>query len=215
MATGEIVWAVLALAIGLLLGSVLPADLLARRRGVDIRSVGDGNPGTVNAVRGLGWAAGLVTAAYDLSVGVLAIWIARLLGTTEGIAYAAGIMSIVGHRLPVFSGLRGGGQGMAASAGMLLYGVGVALSRGWLSAANVGALVAILLVTFVVTRSDAAAAVAMLPVLLVIVMLARPDWPFFAFLTTVAAWIWVVQIAAARRWLAARPVRRMRGRTQG
>ena len=204
MAPGEILRALLALAIGLLLGSVLPADLLARASGVDIRKVGDGNPGTVNAIRGLGWAPGLLTAAYDLSVGVAAIEIAYLLGLSSGVAYAAGIASVAGHRFPVFRGLRGGGQGMAASAGLLLYGIAIALSRGWLSVAYVAALVAILLATFAVTRSDRAGAIVMLPVLVLMLGLAQPDWRFLAFMAAVAGHIWIVQVAVARHWLGMR-----------
>ena len=87
--------AAVAIAAGLLLGSVLPAELLARRRGVDIRARGDGNPGTVNAVRVLGWVPGLITFAYDASIGVFAIQLAGLLGVSAGAAYAAGIATIV------------------------------------------------------------------------------------------------------------------------
>jgi glycerol-3-phosphate acyltransferase PlsY len=208
VATGEILRAILALTIGLLLGSVLPADLLARRFGTDIRSTGDGNPGTVNALRVLGWGPGLITAAYDLSVGVVAIQAARLLGLPDGMAYLAGLMSIVGHRFPVFRGFRGGGQGMAAAAGMLVYGIAVALSRGWLSAVDIGVLFAILMIAFAVTRSDSAAAIVMLPFLVVRLFLASPDWQFFAFVAVVAAQIWTVQLSPARRWLASRAATR-------
>lgn len=198
MATDELLRAALALAIGFLLGSVLPADLLARARGIDIRSVGDGNPGTVNAFRGLGLAFGLVTAAYDLSVGVVAVWFAHLLGVSEGVMYLAGVVAVVGHRFPVFRGFRNGGQGMAASAGLLVYGIAVAVSRGLLSAADIGALIAILLVTFALTRSDRVAAVVMLPVLVGRVILARPNLQLLAFIVVVAANIWIVQVAALR-----------------
>jgi acyl phosphate:glycerol-3-phosphate acyltransferase len=216
MATGQLLLrAALALATGLVLGSVLPADLLARRRGVDIRATGDGNPGTVNAVRALGWVPGLITAAYDLSVGVVAIQIAYLLGLPEGVAYVAGTASVVGHRFPVFRGFRGGGQGMAASAGLLLYGVAVAMSRGWLSMIDVGVLVAILLVTFALTRSDSAAAVVMLPLLVVRVVVAQTDWQLVALLAATAGYIWVVQIAPARRWFDARTTGPAHGRSRG
>ena len=203
---GETLRALLALGIGMLLGSFLPADVLARRRGIDIRSSGDGNPGTVNAIRVLGWAPGLLTAVYDLSVGVLVIRIALLLGVSDGPAYLAGLMTVVGHRFPVTRGFRGGGQGMAASAGLLLYGIGTAVAHGWLSALDIGALVTVLLVTFALTRSDIAMAIAMLPVLVVRLMLARTDWPFLAFMCAVATYIWIVQAFAARRWFASRAV---------
>lgn len=206
MALDEFVRSALAVVIGLLLGSVLPADLLARRRGVDIRSQGDGNPGTINAVRVLGWLPGLLTAVYDLSVGVLAIEIAGLLGVPTGIGYLAGIATIVGHRFPVFQGFRGGGQAMAASAGLLLYGLALALSYGWLTAADVAIFLAILLVTFAVTRSDSAAAVVMLPFLVVRLAQTSSDWQFVAFMWVVAAHIWTVQLPVARRWLASSAV---------
>jgi acyl phosphate:glycerol-3-phosphate acyltransferase len=214
IATDETLRAVLALVIGLLLGSVLPADLLARRRGIDIRSIGDGNPGTVNAVRALGWAPGLITAAYDVSAGVVAIQIAYLLRLSEGSAYLAGIMSIVGHRFPAFRGFRGGGQGMAASAGMLVYGVGVALSRGWLTATDVAGLIAIVLVTFALTHVGSTAALVMLPVLVVRLVFAHTDWQFFTFVTAVAAHIWIAQLAVTRRWLPLKAVRPARGQTR-
>lgn len=190
---------VLALAIGVVLGSVLPADLLARWRHVDIRSSGDGNPGTVNAFRVLGWVPGLITGAYDTTVGILAIQIAQLLGVSEGLAYLAGLMAVVGHRFPVFRGLRGGGQGMGASAGLVVYGVGIAVSRGWLSAIDLVGLVALLLMALVITRSDKIAAIVMLPALAILLAIARPDWQFLAFMVATTAHIWIVQVAAVRR----------------
>lgn len=200
MTIADVLRAVLALVIGFALGSVLPASLLARWRGVDIRKVGDGNPGTINAIKGLGWGFGLLTAVYDISVGVVAILIAQLLGVSTGVAYLAGIMTIVGHVFPVFRGFRRGGQGMAASAGLLLYGVAVAFAHGWLSLAEIGLLVAILAVTFAITRSDKMMAIVMLPVLIAEVLIARPGWEFSAFMTTVVGYMWIVQVALVRNW---------------
>lgn len=201
--------AALALLIGFALGSVLPADLLARRRSVDIRSVGDGNPGTWNAFKGLGWGAGLITAVYDISVGVVAIQIARLLGVSQGLAYLAGIMTVVGHRFPLFRGFRGGGQGMGATAGMLVYGVAVALVNGWLSAVDVGVLVAIGAITFAVTRSEIMVAIVMLPVLVAEVFFARVDVAFPLFMTALAAHVWIVQVATIRHSHALRAMRQL------
>lgn len=213
MATGGTLGLLLGSVIGLLLGSVLPADLLARRRGIDIRCVGDGNPGTVNAIRELGWSPGLMTGAYDVIVGVAAIRIALFLGMSEGAAYLAGIMTVVGHRFPVFTGFRGGGQGMAASAGLLAYGIGVALSSGWLSAAGLGVLVAILVVTFAVTRSDEAASLVMLPVLVALLLAAHTEWRFLAFMGVVSAYIWIVQAATIWHHTRSFAIRPMRGQS--
>lgn len=190
--------ALLALAIGYVLGSVLPAEWFARRRGVDLKSVGDGNPGTWNAFRAFGRGPGLVTLVYDVSVGIVAIQVARLLGTSEGIAYLAGIMSVVGHRFPVFKRFRAGGQGMAASAGLVVYGVAEALGQGWLSPADIGVVIVLGAATYVLTRSPAMAAVVLLPVLVIDVILGRPSWEFAAFMLACAGYIWIVQLAAWR-----------------
>ncbi len=194
-----IVLTFLACAAGVLLGSILPADLLARRRGIDIRAVGDGNPGTVNAIKGLGWGAGLLTGAYDASVGVLALSFARVLGLPDGSAYLAGVAAVAGHRFPVFRRFKGGGQGMAASAGLLLFGVATALSRGVLSAVEVALLVAVGLVTLGLTRSDVWVAVVLLPVLLGMILIGDPGWTYAAFMAVVAANIWIVQVGRARQ----------------
>lgn len=202
---GDLLRAAVALAAGFLLGSVLPAELIARARGVDIRTVGDGNPGTINAFKGLGWGFGLVTAVYDVSVGVVAILFAKWLGLGDGVAYLAGLMAVVGHVFPLYRGFRGGGQGMGASAGLLVYGVGVALARGWLSWAEVGLLVVVLAATFAITRNDKLMAVVMLPVLLAEVYLARPEWQYAAFMTAVAGYIWAVQVVVMRSTRRTRP----------
>jgi glycerol-3-phosphate acyltransferase PlsY len=197
----EVLRAALALVIGYLLGSVLPAEVLARRRGVDIRTVGDGNPGTVNAFRGLGSGAGTMTLVYDALVGVVAIQIAHAIGTSTGVAYLAGIMTVVGHRFPALRRFRPGGQGMAASAGLLLYGVAVAVSNGWLSAVDLVVIAAIAGVALLLTRSATTVGLVILPVLVFELLLSYADWEFVAFLTAVAAHIWINEVLVTRRWI--------------
>ena len=203
---------VLALAIGYLLGSVLPAELLARRRGIDIKAVGTGNPGTTNALAELGLVPGLVTAAYDMSVGIVAIQVALLIGVPTAWAYLAGIMSIVGHRFPMFFGFHGG-QGMAASAGMLIYGMGIALLRDWLSVADFAVLLAIAGLAFALTRSGSVVGVIALPLLMAQLLLAGPDREFLVFMAALAANIWAVQLVISRREHLFRVVRRAHGST--
>ena len=92
---------------GYLLGSVPVALLVARRHGVDLYAVGDGNPGAWNALEHLGgrraWPAfigdalkGMLAAAAGLALG--GVWV----------GYAAVAAAMVGHALPLFSRLRGG-----------------------------------------------------------------------------------------------------------
>jgi glycerol-3-phosphate acyltransferase PlsY len=187
-----------ALCVGYLLGSVLPADLLARMRGVDIRAVGTRNPGTTNALQQLGTAPGLVTMAYDGSVGLVSMYVASLLGLSLGWTYLAGVAAIVGHIFPLFSRFRGG-QGMAAATGILLYEIGVALSRGSLSIPGIALLALVGLVVFGLTRSATLVGVVTAPLLVAQVLLGPADWPFAAFMAALAGFIWAVQVGIARQ----------------
>jgi acyl phosphate:glycerol-3-phosphate acyltransferase len=98
--------------IGYTLGSVPVALLVARRHGVDLRSVGDGNPGAWNALEHLG-----ARRAWPAFIGdALKALLAGLAGLALGgwwAAYAAVGGAMVGHALPAFAGLRGGKAVMA------------------------------------------------------------------------------------------------------
>jgi glycerol-3-phosphate acyltransferase PlsY len=52
--------------IAYLLGSVIGSLVICRMRGVDIRSVGSGNPGATNALRTQGKAVGLTVLVIDM-----------------------------------------------------------------------------------------------------------------------------------------------------
>lgn len=186
-----------ALMVGYLLGSVLPADLFARARGVDIRAIGTRNPGSTNALQQLGPVLGLLTAAYDMSVGLVAMFVASRLGLEIGWVYLAGLASIVGHVYPVFFGFRGG-QGMAAATGMLLYGMAVALGRGWVTAPGLTLLAVVGAAVFVLTRSASVVGVFAVPVLALELLIARPQWRYAAFMVALMALIWATQLGLAR-----------------
>ena len=59
------IW-VLAAVVGYLIGSINPASIIARVRGVDYRSVGSGNPGATNIGRALGKRTGILVGALTL-----------------------------------------------------------------------------------------------------------------------------------------------------
>ena len=148
----------LACAVGYLVGTVSPAVLLARRRGVDLRAVGSGNPGASNAGRALGRRTGVVVAVLDVAKGAVP---AAAFGAVDHRAgLAAGLAAVLGHVSSPF--LRGrGGRGVATAAGAILgshplwalvvlvvWGVVLAGSR-WIALASVSAALAVLLVAVV------------------------------------------------------------------
>jgi acyl phosphate:glycerol-3-phosphate acyltransferase len=115
--------------IAYLLGSVIGSLVIGRIRGVDIRSMGSGNPGATNALRTQGMKVGLTVLAIDMFKGwfatsVLAAWPLSL-GQPADAALAiwsapvCGIAVILGHLYPVWFGFRGG-KGVATLVGALL-----------------------------------------------------------------------------------------------
>jgi glycerol-3-phosphate acyltransferase PlsY len=187
----------IALVAAYLLGSVLPADLFARARGIDIRTVGTRNPGATNALRELGLVPELVTGAYDISVGVASMYLAWRLGIATEWVYTAGFAAFVGHLYPVFFRFRGG-QGMAAATGMLVWGMGRAMMQGLLTPAEIAGLLAVAGVVFVLTRSASVVGTVAVPVLIAELLLARPEWEFAVFMSVLGAIIWTTQFGLAR-----------------
>ncbi|MBC7105620.1 MAG: glycerol-3-phosphate acyltransferase, partial [Firmicutes bacterium] len=111
-----------------LIGAVPFGYLVARYvHGIDIRGHGSGNIGATNVWRVLGPVSGAAVLVADVGKGVLAVYLARLLGGTATVL-AAGIAVLVGHSWSVFLGWRGG-KIIATSLGVLLsVAPGVALA---------------------------------------------------------------------------------------
>jgi glycerol-3-phosphate acyltransferase PlsY len=107
---------IIALVAAYLLGSVPFGVIISRFvTGVDVRSVGSGSTGATNVMRASGTKAGVAALLLDGGKGAGAVVIAKLL--TDGQPYLvealAGILVIVGHNWPVFTGFKGG-KGVAA-----------------------------------------------------------------------------------------------------
>jgi acyl phosphate:glycerol-3-phosphate acyltransferase len=111
-------WLLFATAAGYMLGMVPSAEVAARvvtGGTVDLRSVGSGNPGGMNALRVLGPRAGVAVAVADTAKGVLACLAGRALAGDTG-AHAAGIAAVAGHCYPAVAKFQGG-MGVATSFG--------------------------------------------------------------------------------------------------
>lgn len=104
---------------GYLLGSVPFGLLLGWRRGVDIRERGSRNIGATNVLRVVGKAEAAATLVLDGLKGAAPVLAARVLGTGDPWAAAAGLSAVLGHCFPVFLRFRGG-KGVATALGALL-----------------------------------------------------------------------------------------------
>jgi acyl phosphate:glycerol-3-phosphate acyltransferase len=113
--------AVLLCAGAYLVGSIPTGLIVARARGVDLRSVGSGNIGATNVARALGRGFAIAVLFADALKGFAPVFIGRrFLPQLPAAAVAlAGLAAIVGHMFTVF--LRGrGGKGVATSLGVAL-----------------------------------------------------------------------------------------------
>ncbi|MFT6764565.1 MAG: glycerol-3-phosphate acyltransferase PlsY [Candidatus Aldehydirespiratoraceae bacterium] len=102
---------ILVILVGYLIGSIPIANLVASRRAsIDLREVGDGNPGFWNARETLGRMAAVPVLIGDVSKGLAAAGIGVLLAADGvwGIGYVAGGAAMVGHAFPVFAKFVGG-----------------------------------------------------------------------------------------------------------
>jgi len=92
---------------------------------IDIRKQGSGNAGTTNALRTLGWKAGLITLLGDAFKCVFAVLAVRVIfQNSHGdilplLSMYAGMGAVLGHNYPFYMKFKGG-KGIAATAGLLL-----------------------------------------------------------------------------------------------
>jgi glycerol-3-phosphate acyltransferase PlsY len=162
-----------------LLGSIPTGYLVARAKGIDIRSVGSGNIGATNAMRVLGKPAGIFVLLMDALKGFVACkilpplvfnWIAPHFPNTAGYFDApfniqpsdlemkftvlAGVFAVLGHNYTCWLKFKGG-KGIATTAGVFL-----ALAP-WALLIALGVFLLALLLTRYVSIGSMAAAVAL------------------------------------------------------
>ncbi len=121
------VYALPAITVAYLLGSIPFGLLIAKARGVNIRTTGSCNIGATNVMRSVGKGWGLLTLLLDGLKGALpTAGFPMLLASFSlvpdppaWIKVACGTAAILGHNFPVFLRFKGG-KGVATSAGVLV-----------------------------------------------------------------------------------------------
>jgi glycerol-3-phosphate acyltransferase PlsY len=113
------VWAMALVLAAIVIGSIPFGLLLARSRGIDLRTIGSGNIGASNVARALGRRWGVVVLLLDAAKGLAPVIAARLLGLSAWWQAVVGLAAVCGHNFSIF--LRGrGGKGVATSLGVAL-----------------------------------------------------------------------------------------------
>lgn len=109
----------LTIIISYLVGSISPAIILGRAKGIDIKKEGSGNAGTTNVLRVMGGKAAIITLTVDILKGFLPALIFGHIFTGGNYAALACLFAFLGHVFPVYYGFKGG-KGVAVAFGGLL-----------------------------------------------------------------------------------------------
>ena len=156
------IYSLICIVIAYLIGSVPFGLLIARTKGINIRTVGSGNIGATNVFRAVSKPLGILTFFCDFLKGfipgfLLPRLLARLTGFEDPqqlLALGCGMAAIAGHNWSIFLGFKGG-KGVATSTGVLigitpaavgiglLCWIGLLLATGYVSVASIGAAAAV------------------------------------------------------------------------
>jgi glycerol-3-phosphate acyltransferase PlsY len=103
-----------------LLGSIPTSYIVVyAMTGRDIRSLGNGNPGTMNVWDSVGLRAAVVVAVGDIGKGMAAVGLAHLVGVDQVVTVLAALAAVAGHDFSIFLRLHGGNGTAAAAGGMI------------------------------------------------------------------------------------------------
>jgi glycerol-3-phosphate acyltransferase PlsY len=159
--------------------------------GVDIRSLGSGNPGATNVWRSLGFKFGIAVALLDIAKGAAAAVLGLWLGG-DLVGVLAGVAAMVGHWRPLFLGFARGGKIVATTGGVSL----AVAPLPALSAAGVW------IIVFLLTRYASVSSIVAAISLPLWALLYGASWPVLAFTGGAALAIVVLHRSNIRRLLA-------------
>ena len=111
------------LLIGYMFGLIQTGYIYGKINNIDIRTLGSGNAGTTNALRTLGWKAGVITFIGDCLKCVVAVLLVRFVyrnaSNTDLLAIYTGLGAVLGHNFPFYLKFKGG-KGLACLGGVIL-----------------------------------------------------------------------------------------------
>jgi acyl phosphate:glycerol-3-phosphate acyltransferase len=116
----------LAIIAAYVVGSIDFAVIVSRMHGVDIHTVGSGNPGASNVMRSVGRVPGAMVLVGDTLKGVVGAAMGMIASGTGDPhvvwAFVAGLAAVIGHCYPIFHHFKGG-KGVATGLGILFFTV--------------------------------------------------------------------------------------------
>lgn len=178
-----------------LLGSVPVSYLVAKWfRGIALSQYGTGQVGAGNLWRVTSWRLGFPVVLFDLSKGLVMVWVAQLAGLAIAQQIVVGLAAIIGHNWPVFSRFHGG-RGIGTTIGVIFILPFINEMTPWITVT----FSAILIIGMIIIRSSP------LPVLIGLVALPLVSW-FQESLSVTLSFLAIFLIIVIKRLTAQRPV---------
>ena len=159
-----------------LLGAVPWGVVLGHFKGVDVRKAGSGSTGATNTLRLMGRNFALAVFALDFAKGLLPVVIARWLDAPDWVIAVTAVVPVIGHCWSPYIGFKGG-KGMAT-------GGGTAVGLAWWLVLLLFPMIVVVALTRYVSLASLGAAI--VGPLIVIVLAARGDFP----------WWWAIAVVA-------------------
>jgi glycerol-3-phosphate acyltransferase PlsY len=184
---------------GYIIGSISPSYLLGRiLKRIDIREHGTKNAGTVNTYTVLGLGPAVFTAVFDLSKGLLAMYLAHLLGASTLHIHLVGFAAVSGHVFPFYLRFKGG-QGVATATAILIYYLVLFYLKAWLPWESLIPLVFCVFSFIYIAKKGEIVGLVVLPVLSAFTLVFSPYQLELALVLSVIAYILFINILNIRR----------------
>jgi len=184
----------LVIGIGYLIGSISLSYFLGRiLKKIDIRDHGKKYAGTLNTHEVLGLWPAVINAVFDLSKGLLSMYIASRFGVAPVVIHVVGLSAILGHIFPFYLRFRGG-QGVATATGILLYYLSLFYIKGWLPLESLAVLTICVVAFAYITKTGEFVATITLPVLALFVVVFSPGSIYQHFLISIIVFIVFIDI---------------------
>jgi len=179
---------------GYLLGTISPSFILGRiLKKIDIRKHGTKNAGTKNTYKVLGLGPAIITGVFDLSKGLIAMYIAYALGASPLLVHLIGLATILGHIFPFYLNFKGG-QGLATATAILIFYLIIFYSRGWLPWESLVLLAFYSISFFCVIKQGVILGLAIIPVLTIFILVFSPNQTYMFFILSIITFIFLMDI---------------------
>jgi len=162
-------------------------------KNIDIREHGTGNAGTLNTYKVLGLGPAIITALFDLTKGLLAMFIAYSLGGSPLCIHLAGFAAIFGHTFPFYLKFRGG-QGVATATAILIYYLVFFYTNSWLPYEILIPLVIAVISFAYISKKEEVVGAVILPILAIFIIVFSPFQSYKLFILTIITYILTINI---------------------